>query len=50
MLNYFLLSYSKLLYFKVFLVIIGYFTLGFIHSWGSKKGKMIIGLLWGYFL
>jgi len=39
MLNYFLLSYLRLLQFKVFLVIIGYFTLGFIHSWGSKKEK-----------
>ncbi len=23
---------------------------GLIHGWGSKKGKEIIGLLWGYFL
>jgi hypothetical protein len=23
---------------------------GFIHGWGSKKGKRNLGLLWGYFL
>ncbi len=23
---------------------------GFIHGWGSEKGKRNLGLLWGYFL